>query len=164
MVFPGPTQFTLVNFTPHLLVTAGFFPARVPGYVHTSIDPYIYHCVDPLNPLLNSTICVTVDGIKGIGFHQRHLDLLCDTLQHRYGSEVTFDYNFNKYAGQQYHPQANGGLTIDCSQFIQEMLKFFAIVNVDGAFTSTSSVFFYPTTDSSHFDTVKCQKATGALT
>ena len=146
------------------LANAGFTPAHVPGHAHTPIDPYIYHCVDPDNPLLKSTICVTVDDIKGIGFHMPHFDLLLHTLQQRYGSEVTFDYNFKKYAGQQYHPQDDGGLTIDCSQFIQEMLQSFGISTIEGASTPTSSDFFHPTDNPLPFDTVKYQKATGALT
>ena len=57
------------------LATAWFHPAHVPGYAQTPVDRYIYHCVDPLDPFLKSSLCVTVDDIKGIGFHQPHFDL-----------------------------------------------------------------------------------------
>ena len=146
------------------LAAAGFHPAHVPGYAHTPVDRYIYHCVDPLDPTLKSTLCVTVDDIKGIGFHQPHFDLLLATLRSRYGDEITFDYNFTKYAGQQYHTQPNGGLTIDCSQYIQEMLTSFGIKDIEGASTPTSPDFFHISSDLTPFDTTKYQKATGALT
>ena len=88
-----------------------------------------------------------IDDIKGIGFHEPHFDLLLTTLQQRYGSEVAFDYNFTKYAGQQYHTQSDGGLTIDSSQYIREMLLSFGIQDVEGASTLTSPDFFQVTTD-----------------
>ena len=146
------------------LATTGFHPAHVPGYAHTPVDRYIYHCVDPLNPFLKSTLCVTVDDIKGIGFHQPHFDLLLTVLRERYGQEVEFDYTFKKYAGQQYHTQPDGALTVDCSQYIQEMLTSFGITTIEGASTPTSPDFFHPTDDPLPFNTVKYQKATGALT
>ena len=146
------------------LALAGFHPAHVPGHPHTPVDSYIYHCIEPTNLLLKSTLCVTIDDIKGIGFHQPHFDLLLTTLQQRYGSEVAFDYNFTKYAGQQYHTQSDGGLTIDSSQYIKEMLLSFGIQDVEGASTPTSPDFFQVTTDPTPFNVTKYQKATGALT
>ena len=62
----------------------------------TPVDRYIYHCLDPLDPFLKSTLCVTVDDIKGIGFNQPHFDILLTTLKSRYSDEITFDYNFTK--------------------------------------------------------------------
>ena len=88
-----------------ILATAGFNPAHVPGYAHTPVERYIYHCVDPLDPSLKSTLCVTVDNIKCIGFHRPHFDLLLTTLKSRYSDEITFDYNFTRYADPQYRPQ-----------------------------------------------------------
>ena len=146
------------------LADAGFHPAHVPGYDHTPVDRYIYHCVEPSDPLLKSTLCVTIDDIQGIGFHQPHFTRLQSILRHRYGQEIEFDYSFNKYAGQQYHPQPDGGLTVDCSQYIQEMLTSFGITDIEGASTPTGPDFFHTTTDTTPFDSTKYQKATGALT
>ena len=95
---------------------------------------------------MKSTLCVTVDDIRGIGDHLPHFDLLLTILRNRYGPGVDFDY-----AGQQYHTQSDGALTADCSQYIQEILT-----TIEGAST--------PTDDPLQFDTVKYQKATGALT
>ena len=142
------------------LADAGFHPAHVPGYDHTPVDRYIYHCVEPSDPLLKSTLCVTIDDIQGIGFHQPHFTRLQSILCHRYGQEIEFDYSFNKYASQQYHLQPDGGLTVDCSQYIQEMLTSFGITDVEGASTPTGPDFFHTTTDTTPFDSTKYQKAT----
>ena len=146
------------------LATAGFYPAHVPGFSHTPIDPYIYHCVEVADPLQKSTIAVTIDDIQGLSFYQPHFDRLHTVLRERYGEEVTFDYAFSKYAGQQYHAQPDGGLTVECSQYIRELLTSFSITTVEGASTPTGPDFFHTSTDNTPFDTIKYQKATGALT
>ena len=103
---------------------------------------------------------MTIDDIPGIGFHQPHFTRLESILRHRYGQEIEFDYSFKKYAGQQYHFQPDGGLTVDCSHYIQEMLTSFIITDVEGASTPTGPDFFHTTTDTTPFDSTKYQKAT----
>ena len=146
------------------LADAGYRPAHVPGCDHNPLDRHIYQCVEPSDPLLKSTLCVTIDDVQGIGFHKPHFTRLQAILRHRYGHEIEFDYSFNKYAGQQYHSQPDGRLTVDCSQYTQEMLTSFGITDVEGASTPFSSDFFHTTTDTTPFDSTKYQKATGALT
>ena len=120
-VFRARMEFTRVNYM-QLLPPLDSHP---PLYQVTHTLPLILTYITvqiPTTPLLKSTLCVTVDDIRGIGFHLPHFDLLLTVLPNRYGPGVDFDYAFRKYAGQQYHTQSDGALTADCSQYIQEML------------------------------------------
>ena len=106
-----------------VMATADFHPAHEPGHQDEPLDRYVYRRVDPTDPLLHTVVCITVDDFSGNSFCQGHCDELERVLQARYGAAVLFDYAYNKHVGQQYHWEANGGFTVDCSQYTLQTLK-----------------------------------------